>query len=165
MPTLEALTNDDYQRAFRYARALGANHDLAFDLVQTALVKGLSAARQDLREPLAYLITSIRHAFYSELKRVQDTALSTLENLEGVIATDLQPLEDMVIERDALERAWARLSPAEREVLHLWAVEGYTIDEISTATNTPRGTLLARLHRLRKRLANQADHPNAGFAS
>lgn len=165
MPTIQSLTDEDYQRAFRYARALGADHDLACDLVQTAVVKGLSAARRDLREPVAYLLTSIRHAFYSELKRVQDAALSTLENLEGVIATDLQPLEDMVIARDALRQAWARLSPAEREVLHLWAVEGYTVEEISAHTDTPRGTLLARLHRLRKRLAATAAGLHSGTAS
>jgi RNA polymerase sigma-70 factor (ECF subfamily) len=165
VPTLQSLTDEDYQRAFRYARALGANHDLARDLVQTAVLKGLSAARQDLREPLAYLLTSIRHAFYSELKRVQDSAMSTLENLEGVIATDLQPLEEMVIARDALERAWAQLSPPEREVLHLWAVEGFTVEEISIHTDTPRGTLLARLHRLRKRLAANAADLNSGTAS
>jgi RNA polymerase sigma factor (sigma-70 family) len=72
-----------------------------------------------------------------------------------VIATDLQPLEDLVMARDTLRHAWAVLSPAEREVLHLWAVEGYTVDEISQHTGTPRGTLLARLHRLRRRLAEQ----------
>lgn len=164
MTTLQALSTEDYQRAFRYARALGADHHTAYDLVQTALVKGLSAARRDLREPLAYLLTSIRHAFYSELKRVQTAALGTLENLEGVIATDLQPLEDMMIAQDALERAWAQLTPAERELLHLWAVEGYTVEEISVHTDTPRGTLLARLHRLRQRLAGNAER-NAGAAS
>ena len=165
MPNIQSLTENDYQRAFRYARALGADRDLACDLVQTAVVKGLSAARRDLKEPLAYLLTSIRHAFYSELKRVQSAALSTLDNLEGVIATDLQPLEDMVITQDALDQAWSQLSPAEREVLHLWAVEGYTVDEISTHTGIPRGTLLARLHRLRKRLSSNAAALNSGTGS
>lgn len=165
MPTIQSLTDDDYQRAFRYARALGADRDLACDLVQTAVVKGLSAARRDLREPVAYLLTSIRHAFYSELKRVQNAAVSKIEDLEGVVATDLQPLEDMMIARDTLERAWGQLSPPEREVLHLWAVEGYTVDEISVHTDTPRGTLLARLHRLRKRLAASAAALNSGTAS
>ncbi|MGY6554294.1 MAG: RNA polymerase sigma factor [Wenzhouxiangella sp.] len=164
MPLLKSLSESDYQRAFRYARALGADQDLAFDLVQTALVKGLAAANQDLREPIAYLLTSIRHSFYSELKRVKDQAWSALDQIEGVIATDLKPLEDLMIEQEALERAWAQLSPPEREILHLWAVEGYTIDEISLHTETPRGTLLARLHRLRKRLTSQLDQTTSGLA-
>lgn len=158
MAAMQRLTDEDYQRAFRFARSLGADRDLALDLVQTAVMKGLSAGRGDLEAPLAYLLTSVRHAFYSELRRVRTAAWSSLDDLEGVIATDLQPLEELVVARDELRRAWAALAPAEREVLHLWAVEGYTVEEIASHTGTPRGTLLARLHRLRKRLAEgQAD--------
>ncbi|TVQ48497.1 MAG: RNA polymerase sigma factor [Gammaproteobacteria bacterium] len=165
MASIQALTDDDYQRAFRYARSLGADRDLALDLVQTAIVKALASARQDIEAPLAYLLTSVRHAFYSEIRREKAAAWSSLEDFEGVIATDLQPLEDMVIARDTLRHAWATLSPTEREVLHLWAVEGYTVDEISAHTHTPRGTLLARLHRLRRRLAEQQTARASGVES
>lgn len=152
MSALEQLTDDDYQRAFRYACALGADRDLALDLVQTALVKGLTAAARHIDNPLAYLMTSVRNCFYTELRRSGRDS-SSFEDLDGVIATDLKPLEDLVIERDALNQIWLKLSPPERELLHLWAVEGHTIEEISDRTDTPRGTLLARLHRLRKRLS------------
>lgn len=154
MASMQRLTDDDYQRAFRYARSLGADRDLAFDLVQTAIMKGLAAARSDIKEPRAYLLTSVRHAFYSEIRREKAANLSSYDDLDGVIATDLQPLVDLTIARDLLRHAWAALAPAEREVLHLWAVEGYTVEEISQQTGTPRGTLLARLHRLRRRLAD-----------
>lgn len=153
MASMQGLTDDDYQRAFRYARSLGADRDLAFDLVQTAVMKGLAGARNDIDEPVAYLMTSVRHAFYSEIRRLKIANWSSYDDLDGVIATDLQPLEDLTIARDTLQQAWALLSPAEREMLHLWAVEGYTVEEISCLTGTPRGTLLARMHRLRKRLA------------
>ncbi|MFU8895363.1 MAG: RNA polymerase sigma factor [Gammaproteobacteria bacterium] len=160
---MRRLTDEDYQRAFRYARSLGADRDLAFDLVQTAVVKGLSAARGDIEEPVAYLITSVRNAFYSEIRRLKTANWTSYDDIDGVIATDLQPLEDLSVTRDTLRHAWAALSPAEREVLHLWAVEGYTIEEISRQTSTPRGTLLARLHRLRRRLAD-SDGANASGA-
>ena len=164
MASLDGLSNDDYQRAFRFACALGADRDLALDLVQTALVKGLSAAPRQIDNPLAYLMTSVRHCFYSELQRKgrDDTPF---DDLDGVIATDLKPLEEMVIEQDALDQAWAKLSPGERELLHLWAVEGYTLDEISGLTQTPRGTLLARVHRLRKRLATFQPQTVSGASS
>jgi len=157
MASMHCLTDDDYQRAFRYARSLGADRDLALDLVQAAVTRGLASGRQDIDEPLAYLMTSVRNGFYSELRREKAVSWGRHDELDGVIATDLQPLEDMVISRDELRRAWAGLSAAEREVLHLWAVEGYTVDEISRRTGTPRGTLLARMHRLRNRLAKSAD--------
>ncbi|NGP53122.1 sigma-70 family RNA polymerase sigma factor [Thioalkalivibrio sp. XN8] len=156
MASMHSLTDDDYQRAFRYARSLGADRDLAYDLVQGAVTRGLASGRQDIDEPLAYLMTSVRNGFYSEVRRDKTAAWTQYEELDGVIATDLQPLEDMAVSRDALRRAWSSLSAVEREVLHLWAVEGYTVDEISQRTGTPRGTLLARLHRLRNRLAVSA---------
>lgn len=156
MASMRSLTDDDYQRAFRYARSLGADRDLAYDLVQGAVTRGLASGRDDIEEPLAYLMTSVRNGFYSEVRREKSAAWAQYEELDGVIATDLQPLEEMVVSRDDLRRAWAGLSAPEREVLHLWAVEGYTVEEISRATGTPRGTLLARLHRLRQRLAASA---------
>jgi DNA-directed RNA polymerase specialized sigma24 family protein len=136
MASMQALTDEDYQRAFRYARSLGADRDLALDLVQTAIVKALAAAREDIEAPVAYLLTSVRHAFYSEIRREKTAAWSSLEDFEGVIATDMQPLEDMVMARDTLRHAWAVLSPPEREVLHLWAED--RLD----------GAELASLHRL-----------------
>jgi RNA polymerase sigma-70 factor (ECF subfamily) len=153
MGAFDNLSNEDYQRAFRYACALGADRDLALDLVQTALVKGMGNPGRRMDNPLAYLMTSVRHCFYSEYRKRGGRDHTSFDDIEGVIATDLKPLEEMMIERDALRQAWSKLTPIERELLHLWAVEGHSLEEISTATETPRGTLLARLHRLRKRLA------------
>lgn len=152
---MHEVSEDDYQRAFRYARSLGADRDLALDLVQTAVMNGLTVDGTVISDPLGYLLTSVRNAFISDRRRATRLTWSCLDDVEGVIATDLQPLEEAAVTRDGLRRAWAELGPAEREVLHLWAVEGYTVDEISTQTGTPRGTLLARMHRLRKRLLDQ----------
>lgn len=152
---MQQLSEDDYQRAFRYARSLGADRDLALDLVQTAVMNGLAASRTAISGPLGYLLTSVRNAFISDRRRAARLTWSCLDDVEGVIATDLQPLEEAAVTRDGLRRAWAELGPGEREVLHLWAVEGYTVDEISAQTDIPRGTLLARMHRLRKRLLDQ----------
>ena len=44
------------------------------------------------------------------------------------------------------------LDPLERELLFLWAVEGYTARELGEATECSRGTVLSRLHRLRKKI-------------
>jgi len=149
------LSDDDYQRAFRYACSLGVNRDAALDLVQTAIVKGLASAPLNLDKPLAYLLTSVRNCFYNEARRNKDKTHVAIEDVSEVIPTTLKPLEEMMIERDALRQIWAKLSPVERELLHLWAVEGHTLEEISELTHTPKGTLLARLHRLRTRLKGQ----------
>lgn len=158
---MHRLTEDDYQQAFRYARSLGADRDLALDLVQTAVMKGLAVGTSRIDDVLGYLLTSVRHAFISDARRAQLLTWTCLGDIEGVIATDLQPLEELAVHRDALRQLWDELGLPEREVLHLWAVEGYTVDEISRQTGSPRGTLLARLHRLRRRLAGH--HTNDVF--
>ena len=63
----------------------------------------------------------------------------------------LDTLEATMIDQNLVERLWVDLKPLERELLYLWAVEGYTIDEISRLTETSRGTLLSRIHRIRKK--------------
>jgi len=44
------------------------------------------------------------------------------------------------------------LNPVEREILHLWAVEGMTTAQIAEQLDTPRGTVLSRIYRMRQRL-------------
>ena len=61
-------------------------------------------------------------------------------------------LEDLVVLEETVARIWTELNPMEREVLSLWAVEGMTAQEIADQLETPRGTILARIHRLRKKV-------------
>ena len=57
----------------------------------------------------------------------------------------------MIAQHD-LDVVIAVLEPMERELLFLWAVEGYTAQELADQTGAPRGTVLARLHRLRSKI-------------
>ena len=49
------------------------------------------------------------------------------------------------------------LAPLDRDILYHWAVLGYSTDETCAQLDLPRGTLLSRIHRLRKTLQQQ--HP------
>ena len=49
----------------------------------------------------------------------------------------------------------AMLEPLERELLFFWAVEGCTAQEIADRTDSPRGTVLSRIHRLRQKILSQ----------
>lgn len=159
---MSALSDSDYQRAYRYAIALCGDRDAAYDLVHSAVANWLQAAPADVREPLGYFLRIVRNGYIADARRAALLRWTPLEDVAGAIATDLVPFEDTVLRRDALERIWKTLGAAEREVLYLWAVEGYTVDEISQQTATPRGTLLARLHRLRKRFAGDDALGQAG---
>jgi RNA polymerase sigma-70 factor (ECF subfamily) len=151
---MSTLSDDDFQRAYRYASALTGDRDRAFDVVHTAVTQWLQAAPKNVDNALAYFLRIVRNCFLADVRRAALMRWSPIEDSEAVIAVDLRAMEDIHLERAWLERAWAEFSVAEREVLFLWAVEGFTVDEISAQTGAPRGTLLARMHRLRKRFAD-----------
>jgi len=152
-PAVTVLADSDYQRAYRYAYALCGDRDQAYDLVHSAAANWLQSRPSGVRDPLGYFLRMVRNGFLGSRRHAALLRWSPLDQSDGPIATDLTPLEQTWLQRDQLENIWAQLSAAEREVLFLWAVEGYTIEEISQQTATPRGTLLTRLHRLRKRLS------------
>jgi len=161
-PPVSALSDSDFQRAYRYATALCGDRDQAYDLVHSAVANWLQAAPKGVREPLGYILRIVRNGYIADARRAALLRWTPLDDVAGVVATDLAPLEDTVLQRGELAQIWKQLGPAEREVLYLWAVEGYTVDEISQQTATPRGTLLARLHRLRRRFAEAGVAPRTG---
>jgi RNA polymerase sigma-70 factor (ECF subfamily) len=61
-------------------------------------------------------------------------------------------LEDIVIAEHEVEAIMAMLEPLEHELLFFWAVEGYTAQEIADRTDSTRGTVLSRIHRLRQKI-------------
>ena len=51
----------------------------------------------------------------------------------------------------------------EREILYYWAIEGMTAQEISRQIDTPRGTVLSRLYRLRKKFETDSEQSVGGY--
>ncbi len=144
-------------RLYQYAISLcGAEAD-AYDLLQSALERYLQAQRkknQQIENPQAYMRQIIRNSFI-DLHRQQRVYNS--DEFDEQIHTKVpdissHSLENLVIEQDLLEKIWQHLNFNERELLYLWGLLGHTIDEIALELQCPRGTLLARIHRLRKKL-------------
>ncbi|MGB5310090.1 MAG: sigma-70 region 4 domain-containing protein, partial [Arenicellales bacterium] len=71
---------------------------------------------------------------------------------------------DVVIASHDLAVLWKTIEPVDREVLFFWAVEGFSIREISEKLEISRGTLLSRIHRLRKRLSENVNDRQRGQA-
>jgi RNA polymerase sigma-70 factor (ECF subfamily) len=72
-------------------------------------------------------------------------------------------LEDIVIAEYEVEAIMAILEPLERELLYFWAVEGYTAQEIADWTDSPRGTVLSRIHRLRQKILRRREAAGTGI--
>lgn len=151
---------DALNRAYRYCCSLCNDPTAAADLLQDGLERYLrSEVHPD--NPDAMLRRILHNRFIDTLRtRRQEDPIDS-GNLDAqLLVMGLNSLEDQVIAQDELDRLWHSLQPAERELLHLWAVDGYTAHEIAELQGCPRGTVLARIFRLRQRLNQERTMPH-----
>lgn len=136
---------------YRYGCALCANQDDAYDLLQYAIEKYLhKSVRDNNASDLAYVRTTMRNRFIDEYRK---SARFPVEEYDdgSLVAIDETTLEDVVAAQFDFEVIWKELNAVEREVLYFWAIEGMTAQEISKQIDAPRGTVLSRLYRIRKK--------------
>ncbi len=144
-----------YQLAWRFT---GTQAD-AEDLVQDLLAK-LYPRRKDLEkiENLRAWLARVLYRQYVDHLRMQsrtpvdlaDTGTDPDEELDIPVPIDPDQEEAQLIAQ--IERLLPRLNDDQRLLLVLHDVEGYTLNEIQTMTDSPIGTLKSRLNRARKKL-------------
>jgi RNA polymerase sigma-70 factor (ECF subfamily) len=147
-------------RLRRYARALVGDRYIADDLVQDTLERAwnkFSLWRQgsDLR---AWLFTIMHNVFVNQARRRRYEIEQAMEELPavGVRATQGDQLE-----LEDVDRALRALTPEQREVVLLIAVEQLTYDEVGRALGIPIGTVMSRLSRGRERMRQLLGDPAA----
>ncbi len=142
---------------YRYALSLTHEPHQAYDLVQSCCEKILrKPPHNSTLKP--FMLKVIRNQFIDQYRRkklelVVDATTSSIHAIEE--QTTLQELDDIMIDKQHVAMLLQRLCTQDRELLYLWAVEGVTMQELADQTNTPRGTLLSRLNRLKKRLKQE----------
>ena len=143
------------QRLYRYGSTLCKDQDDACDLVQYALEKYLqNPAGHKNTNDLAYVRTIMRNRFIDEYRRSSRFPQESYDD-DSTVALDESSLEDIVIAQADLEIIWGALDPFEREILYYWAVEEMTAREISIQISVPRGTVLSRIYRVRKKIESE----------
>ena len=150
-------------RMYRYCFSLTNNEDAAYDLLQDGLERYLRASREGVADTTAFLRRIIRNRFIDGL-RDRDAALR--DDREPVdpdcLAIGFSSLDDVLVAEQDLERIWGLLDPFERELLHLWALEGHTAREVADQLGAPLGTVLARIHRMRRKISRHLDRQADG---
>ncbi len=146
------------QKFYRYCLTLTKNEEDAQDLLQTGLEKWLLASMDEIKAPESYFYRILRNAFIDYIRKVGKRDISPLDSVEEskIISLNEKELEDFISDRDSVEKLMKELADQDREVLYFWAVEGYSFQEISGLLDIPKGTLLARMHRMKKKLQIQS---------
>ena len=157
------LDRENLQKLHRYAYSLTANEADAYDLLQSAIETSLNRPADSKNKTIAYIRVIMKNRFIDEYRHKQTFPLEDIDD-HGPVSIDASSLEDVVIASHDLASLWKTLESVDREVLFYWAVEGFSMREIADKLEISRGTLLSRIHRLRKRLTAEGDDTQRGLA-
>lgn len=139
---------DRYQgRALAHARLLTRNEADAADAAQEAFMdayRGLSAF--DASRPFyAWFYVLLRNRCFKQRSRRGTRP-------ESGVLPDVAGDPDVSPEQLDLWRAIGRLPSEDAELIVLKHIEGWTYEELASALNVPRGTVMSRLYAARQRL-------------
>lgn len=157
------LDRTSLDKLYCYAYTLTANQADAYDLLHNAIETSLNRPSETTRKNIAYLRAIMRNRFIDEYRHHQSFPHEDLDDHNPVSLSE-SSLEDVVIASHDLAVLWKTIEPVDREVLFFWAVEGFSMREISEKLEISRGTLLSRIHRLRKRLSENVNDRQRGQA-
>ena len=151
-------------RLRRYARVLTGESSRADDLVQDTLARGWEKRRMwrtgsDLR---AWLFTIMHNVYVNQLALARrDAANVSIDADPGNPAWQLPVRASQIDRVELLElvQHMGRLSPDQREVLLLAAVEELRYEEIASVLSVPIGTVMSRLSRARDKLRQLLAEP------
>lgn len=154
----------------RLARNLGPSHT-AEDIVQETYLRAFQAyGGQPVRDVRAWLITICLNVARNEQRRhsrhpeeqvaaggvgfvATESPASMTNSRQTEFASDPAKLAELADRRLTVRRALTQLPEPQRACIVLVDMVGYSAQEAADLLDCPRGTVLARVHRGRRRLA------------
>jgi RNA polymerase sigma-70 factor (ECF subfamily) len=128
----------------------------AEDLVQDTYLRAWQAwtAGNRPRRPEPWLATICRNLGRDRLRQATLQSELAIEPAQEPAAdVDVETAAIDRVERAQIERALWALTEEQRIAIALMDIVGFTAAEVAAITGSPRGTVLARVHRGRKALA------------
>ena len=147
---------NELNQLYRYCYALVDNEADAYDLLQSSLEKYIRATPENVSNRNSYMRKIIRNQFidqYHANKKMESEEFN--ENNITNINDELSSLEKIVINKEEAEIIWNLLDFSEREIMYLWAIQGFTTSEVAGFLGIPKGTIVSKVSRLRKRVISQ----------
>lgn len=156
------MTMGSMDLVYNLSRRLTRDADEAADLVQDTFLQAFKAwveerRPRDVAPWLATICLNLaRTRFRSRARRPLEVPLD--EHVPEPRATaDPEAAAIASVERDELMQAMRALPEEQRVAITLVDLSGMTTREAAAAMDTPRGTVLSRLHRGRRALARALD--------
>jgi RNA polymerase sigma-70 factor (ECF subfamily) len=152
------FTKENLNKLYRYCYALCDDRTDAFDLLQASVEKCLKQPPKDIKALQGYAFRTIRNTFIDSVRSKKTRESEEFdETVHVALDHDIRSLESVLITQTELEVAWSKLFKIEREILFLWAVEGYSTSEVANLLDKPKNSILSIVHRMRARLINNRD--------
>jgi RNA polymerase sigma-70 factor (ECF subfamily) len=149
-------------RLWRYGLVLSRRRDVAEDLVQATCLRALEHTKQ--YQPGTRVdrwLLSILHSIWINEVRSRRIRMGQgfVEASSSLVLDGARDIETRALANQILRRVDA-LPEAQRTVVFLTYVEGFSYREVADLLGIPIGTVMSRLASARVRLANE-DHSNA----
>ena len=162
MPARQRTRIEPYlERLFGYAISLTGQRETAQDLLHEAVVRVLAARRipDEERAYRAWLFRIVHNLFIDSLHRRRTAVETALADPEPVLDWPLlHQQEQSLINVLTVRAALTRLSLAQREVLALVDIAGFTYSEVAAQLDIPLGTVMSRVSRAREALLAAIQH-------
>lgn len=142
---------------FNLARRLLKDPDEADDLVQETYLKALQAWNRGAhpRNVQAWMATICLNTGRNWLRRASSRyEVPSVDRPEQATGTDIEAEALAAVQREQVHEALWKLPEEQRIAITLMDLDGFTAAEVARLTGSPRGTVLSRVHRGRKRLAS-----------
>ena len=155
----QAIQNHAAQ-LYGYAVSLCADPTLAEDLAQETITKAIAAHRipQDQAAFRAWLFRVLRNTFIDHTRRTgRLVALDSDDMSDGADTVDRDVpdnFEDGLVNTLTVRFALEKLKPGQREIIGLIDIAGFSYGEAAALLEVPAGTIMSRLSRARKNLAD-----------
>jgi len=138
---------------YRYARVLTRDQDDAQDLLQEALLRAHERrASYVAGRPLRNWLFAILRNCFIDCGRRRRSEAARIDTLRLIVPDHDPGAQEHAALLAQIGRRFEMLPTAQREVLHLVAVEGLSYADAAEALEVPVGTVMSRLSRARAML-------------
>ena len=154
------FSRHELNQLYRYSFALVGNESDAYDLLHASIEKFLKSQNTEIEKPYSYVKRIIRNQYIDICRKKAKINEEEYDETVLYMNMDIESVDVILDKKIQVSEIWDTLNSSEREIMYLWAVEGYTTSELAEYLEVSRGTLLSKIHRLRKRITENFHYDN-----